>query len=100
MTGDSNGGPDEEVDALLAELVAHLRATEELPVAREASAWLGEAQAVATDAARGGPPDVLRTRVEQVRDLLERIDETEHEAAAERVEAAIGVAGDIVDRLE
>ena len=89
-----------EIENLLVELREHLEATEELPIAREANAWLGEAQAVATDAARGGASAVIRERVRQVRELLERIDETEHPEADERVDAALSTASEIERRLE
>ena len=90
---------DAEIEALLATLRDHIEATEELPIAREANLWLGEAQAVATDAARGGSPAVVRERVGQVRELLERIDGTEHPEADERVAAALATASEIERRL-
>jgi hypothetical protein len=90
---------DDAVEKRLSTLLEHLEATEELPVTREASAWLGEAEAVARDAARGGPPEVVRKRVRQVRELLERIDGTEHPEADDRVAAAIDVAEELGERL-
>ncbi|MFB6131425.1 MAG: hypothetical protein ABEJ28_11475 [Salinigranum sp.] len=95
---DSGGRTDEDVTGLLSALVGHLEATEELPVDREANAWLGEAQAVAADAARGGPADVVARRVGQVRELLGRIDDTEHPAADEHVARALDLAAAVEAR--
>lgn len=67
----------------------HLAATAELPVERTASRWLGEAEAVAADAASEGASEtVVRKRASQVVDLLSHVEETGHEEADEHVEAA------------
>lgn len=78
------------------ELHRHLEATARRPVERSAGRWLGEAEAVAADAARDDPPAaVVRKRVEQARDLLANVEGTgddeadEHVAAARRLAAAV-----------
>jgi hypothetical protein len=78
------------------ELHDHLEATAERPVERSAGRWLGEAEAVAADAARGDPPEaVVAERIEQVEELLANVDGTgdpvadEHVAAARELAAAI-----------
>lgn len=91
---------EEQTEELLERLRDQIAATEELPIAREANAWLGEAQAVAADAARGGSPAVIADRVRQVRKLLERIEATEHPEADERVDDALATASEIERRLE
>jgi hypothetical protein len=80
---------DAPLDELVQELFAALAATEELPVDRDAGRWIGEAQAVAGDAASGGLDEsVVRERVARVRELLDHVESTGHEGADERVERA------------
>lgn len=74
----------------------HLAATAERPVERDASRWLGEAEAVAADVADGDvPQSVVEKRVGQVRELLSHVEETgddeadEHVREAKRLAAAI-----------
>ncbi|WP_436924113.1 hypothetical protein [Halosimplex amylolyticum] len=78
-----------------------LRATEERPVEREASRWIGEAQAVAGDASdvatTGGDAGVVRERVGHVADLLANVEETGDDAADERVATARELAERIAD---
>jgi Fe-S-cluster formation regulator IscX/YfhJ len=86
-------------DALRA-LHDHLAATAELPVRRDASHLLGEAEAVAADLADEPgevDPAVVRERARHVRDLLARVEETgtDDPRADEHVEAAVR----LVDRL-
>jgi hypothetical protein len=81
----------------------HLAATAERPVERAASAHLGEAEAVAADVALDpdASPEVIRLRLEQVRDLLAEVEGTGDEAADEHVDAARSltesVLGDLPD---
>jgi hypothetical protein len=84
---------------VLAEAVhSELRGTEELPVEREARRWIGEAQAVAADAASAGlAEEVVRERLNRVSELLAHVDEAGHEEADERVRRARRLAGDIED---
>jgi len=67
----------------------HLAATAERPVEREASRWLGEAEAVAADIAHGDAPEsVVEKRVGQVRHLLAHVEETGDAEADEHVREA------------
>ena len=76
-------------DALLDGLHEHLAATAELPVERDASRWIGEAEAVAADLAGSDlPAGTVRERVGHVRDLLAEVEETGHPAADDHVERA------------
>lgn len=82
---------------LAADLHAHLAATAELPVPTAESRWLGEAEAVAADAARGdADAAVVEKRVRQVADLLEHVDRTGVPEADDRVAAA----RDCIERIE
>lgn len=75
----------------------HLEATEELPVRREASAWLGEAAAVAADVANADlAPAVVDERVEHVRRLLSNVETTGHPEADDHVAAARRVTDEIL----
>lgn len=90
------------LDDLLADLEAHLAATEELPIDPAANRWIGEAEAVAADLA--GDPDVpeavVARRVGHVRDLLERMGDPESEAAREHVAAALSAVDAIEARID
>ena len=70
-------------DADLAEkLYDHLEATEELPVDRTTSRWIGEAQAVASDLTdETMAAGVRRKRATEVRKLLAEVDSTGHPEA-------------------
>jgi len=97
VTDDTDDSLAERVERLYAEL----EATEERPVERAASRWIGEAQAVAGDAgdiaASGGTDAVVRERVSHVAELLSNVEETGDEAADERVATARALANDIAD---
>lgn len=90
----------QSLDTLLADLHEELRATETLPVERRASQWLGEAQAVAADAASGVPESVVETRIEQVGHLLENVEETGNEEADAHVQQAHTILGEIEALLD
>ncbi|EMA41129.1 hypothetical protein [Halobiforma nitratireducens] len=76
--------------AHVAELARHLEATSELPIERSSSRVLGEAEAVARDAAVSDLEDeIVRERVETVRDLLDELEGVDHEEARAHVEAAV-----------
>jgi hypothetical protein len=81
---------DSDSPAAVAERVRkELAATEELPVERTASRWIGEAQAVAGDAASDElTGTVVRERLDHVRELLAHVDGTGDERADEHVERA------------
>lgn len=110
MTPNGNRAPVRE---LVADLSDHLESTAELPVGRPESAYLGEAEAVASDAAslwlaghpsRAGDADVsltvVRSRIEHVEELLSNVESTENEAANDHVEAAKALTEDILARLD
>ncbi|GAB7089771.1 hypothetical protein JCM18237_00420 [Halorubrum luteum] len=89
---------DDEFDPVV-ELHRQLRATEELPVAREAGWRLGEAQALAADIATGDvDDDVVRRRAEEIGELLAGIDGTEDPEADDHVDAARELADRIASR--
>ncbi|TYT62818.1 hypothetical protein [Natrialba swarupiae] len=76
----------------------HLSATAELPVERDASRWLGEAEAVASDAAAGDlEAETIRKRIGQVDRLLSEVDGTGHEEADDHVEAARRICREILE---
>jgi len=88
---------DPTLGELVSELHDHLAATAELPVPTAESRWLGEAEAVAADAARGDADEaVVAKRVRQVADLLEHVDETGVPEADDHVAAA----RDRIERIE
>lgn len=98
-TGAGSPAPDDP-RPLVEALHDHLAATAELPVRREASLFLGEAEAVVADLAAPGPgrepePEVLRERLGHVRDLLARVDATDDPRADEHVEAARALVDDL-----
>lgn len=89
-------GHEESLDERVERIHAELEATEELPVDRTASRWVGEAQAVAADAASGGLEEsVARERVGHVADLLENVETTGDERADEHVATARDLAVDV-----
>jgi hypothetical protein len=79
----------ESVHDLLDDLYAQLEATAERPVDREASRWIGEAEAVAGDIAGSDVPiDVIEDRIGHVDRLLSEIDGVDDPAADEHVTEA------------
>jgi len=94
---------DEGDGATLAELVerlySELEATEELPVERDASRWIGEAQGVVAGVVGSDLDEaVIRERVGHVVDLLSNVETTGHDAADEHVETARELARVITGR--
>lgn len=80
---------DADVVDCLATVHDHLAATAERPVAREASAWLGEAEAVAGDVAAGDPPRAaIERRLADLDRLLGHVDGTGDPEADDHVAAA------------
>ena len=78
--------PSAAVDAL----ADHLTATAERPVPPATNRWLGEAEAVARDAASDGiDVDTRDKRVRQVQKLLASADATGDEVADSHIEAAV-----------
>ena len=87
--------------ARLEDLHDHLAATAERPVERDASRWLGEAEAVAGDAARADfDDDTLRERLGEVEHLLSNVESTGDEAADEHVAAAKGLVAELLAELD
>ena len=82
--------PDEDdLESQARRIHAHLESTAELPIDPKANRWLGEAEAVARDAATGGLEDeTIRKRLRQVRHLLEEADEVAHPEATDHIESA------------
>jgi len=79
----------DRLDGLVSSLHDHLEATEQQPLDETANRLLGEAQAIAADVERSDlDPEVTRTRVKEVLDLLEEVDGTGDEDADEHVDAA------------
>ncbi len=92
--GEVPAGPDER----LAALHTHLEATGELPVGRTADRWIGEATTISAGLIDADTPDdVRRERVGRVRELLEKVETTEHPGADEHVEEAKRLANEILD---
>jgi hypothetical protein len=79
-------------DGRLADLHDHLAATAELPLDREATRWIAEAEAVAGDCLDIADPEVRRRRVGHVADLLSNVDGTGHPDGDVHVEAARALA--------
>lgn len=79
-------------DERLRALHDHLAATAELPLDREATRWVAEAEAVAGDCLDVDSEAVRRRRVGHVRDLLSHVDSTGHPEADDHVEAARDLA--------
>lgn len=75
-------------DERLADLHDHLAATAELPLDREATRWVAEAEAVAGDCLDIADPAVRRRRIGHVVDLLSNVDATGHPEGDEHIEAA------------
>ncbi|MEY7848411.1 hypothetical protein AB7C87_04320 [Natrarchaeobius sp. A-rgal3] len=76
----------------------HLSATAELPLERDVSRWLGEAQAVANDATTDGlEAETIRKRIGQVDQLLSEVDGTGHDKADRHVEVARGICREILE---
>jgi len=89
--------PDEAVEGIY----THLAATEQMPLEESANRWIGEAQAVAEDlVTHDATETVIRDRTSRIVDLLESIDDTGDSDAKARVEAALVLARELVERLE
>ena len=86
----------EELESEVKQLYEHLAATRERPIEREASRWIGEADAIAADLV--GPeiaaldPAVIHRRVGHVVELLANVEETGDSTADEHVDAARDLA--------
>lgn len=89
--------PDDDLEALY----DHLAATGELPVETTASRYLGEAEAVVEDAlAPDTTDDVVRSRVQQARDLLSNVEGTGDERADRHLGDARSLCDTLLERLD
>jgi hypothetical protein len=94
-------GEEADLRTLASRLHEHLSATAERPVERTASRWLGEAEAVAADAARDdASAEVVAKRAEQVEELLSHVEGTGDETADDHVAAARDLATRIATRVD
>ena len=90
-----------KLESEVRQLYEHLAATRERPIEREASRWIGEADAITDDLV--GPeiadldPGVIHNRIEHVAELLSNIEGTGDSTADEHVEAARDLANMIVE---
>lgn len=91
--------PAADDQAAAERLYEHLAATAELPVEREASRLLGEAEAVAEDL-RGCPPGVRAERATVVLDLLDAVEATGSETADAHLADARALASDLATEPE
>ena len=89
--GEGTAGADDSDDVhdRAATVRDHLEATETLPLDPAANRWIGEAHAVAADAADpGASAEVVRRRMREVVSLLEQVESAGHPDADDRVAAA------------
>jgi hypothetical protein len=95
----AEGGDGRTLAELVERLHSELEATEELPVERDASRWIGEAQGVVAGVVGDDLDDaVIRERVGHVVDLLDHVETAGHDAADEHVETARELARVITER--
>lgn len=92
---------DDDLETQIRKLHEHLTATQELPVERTASRWIGEAEAVTADIVDADvSPAVIRERIGHVQQLLANVDETDQSAADNHVDQAKRLVADILERLD
>ena len=90
--------PPEDPAAAVDALAAHLTATAERPIPPATNRWLGEAEAVARDAASDDiDPATRRQRVQQVAALLAEAESTGDETADEHIASARSCCQVILD---
>ena len=95
---DDDDGATGDVHDRAATVRDHLEATETLPVDPAAGRWIGEAHAVAADAADpGAPADVVRRRMGEVVSLLDEVESAGHPDADARVASARELARELSD---
>ncbi|MFC7042227.1 hypothetical protein [Halonotius sp. GCM10025705] len=91
--------PPEDPAAASDALAAHLTATAERPIPPATNRWLGEAEAVARDAASDDiDPATRRQRVQQVAALLAEADATGDEIADEHIADARACCRVLLDK--
>jgi hypothetical protein len=90
-----------KLESEVGRLYEHLAATRERPIEREASRWIGEAEAITDDLV--GPEiadldsSVIQNRIGHVAELLSNIEGTGDSTANEHVEAARDLATTILE---
>nr|WP_222920472.1 hypothetical protein [Natrinema sp. SYSU A 869] len=101
MTDRSTPPPSDDLESLEARtraLAHRLEATAELPIDPTTNRWLGEAEAVARDAATSDlEAEIVRERVKKVSGLLDEADDPAHDEAREHLEAARRLCEDILE---
>jgi hypothetical protein len=81
----------------LERLHSHLEATQERPVERTASRWLGEAEAIAADLAEADlDPTTVQKQLRKVRHLLDNVDGSGDDVADDHVAAARRMVADLL----
>ncbi|AGN02808.1 hypothetical protein L593_14345 [Salinarchaeum sp. Harcht-Bsk1] len=103
MTPDPPPADDDtaDLDESLEAIHEHLAATQELPVERTPSRWIGEAEAVAADLATADlDAPVVRERLGHVRSLLSEVETTGDDAADDHLSRARSVTETAIDRLD
>ncbi len=89
---------EETVDEKIEKIHEHLTATQDLPVERTASRWIGEAEAIARDLVEAeADSEVVHRRLRHVLELLDNVDETGNEMANEHVMIAMHVAREVIE---
>ena len=89
---------DDDVHDRATTVQDHLEATETLPLDPDANRWIGEAHAVAADAADPGASiAVVRRRMGEVVSLLENVESAGDPDADDRVAAAHELARELAD---
>jgi hypothetical protein len=89
---------NDEPGGTVAELHEHLRATGERPVEREASRWIGEAEAVAGDLVDADvDAEVRRERLGHVASLLSNVERTGDPKASEHVATARKLTDELLE---
>ncbi|WP_252698973.1 hypothetical protein [Natronosalvus vescus] len=101
MTPPSNGDETDDLTTHVDAIYRHLEATAELPIDHRTNRWLGEAEAVARDAAENDLDEAtIRKRIRQVEHLLAEADETGHDDADEHLAAARERCRDVLEDAE
>lgn len=85
----------------LLDLHERLQIVLELPVERNASNWIGEADALVGDLVdREASPTVRRSRLAKVQELLEEVEDTGNQQADEHVAAARRLIAELLAAIE
>ncbi len=96
--GADTDGTQTTLQTAAREIHEHLEATAELPIDHRTNRWLGEAEAVAADAAFNDlDAETMAKRLSQVRHLLEEADAAGHPEADEHLEQAREVCARVLD---